>query len=434
MTLYPTKRAIALSAAFSGAALFTAAAAPSLWLAGVFGIVIIVFLLVSDFILAAKPDVLQIKCDAPKSVFIGRNTEVVFDVAMPSHPRTQIDVKLQTNDILGADEACKMDTQRKYAFMLTPGKRGQGEIQSLWLKWKGPLGLLWIQHVHRVDTEVPVVADTKTVEEEAIKLFVRHDLFGAKAQIVKGEGSEFDSLREFQAGMDTRSIDWKQTARHRLLLSKEFRAEKNHTIFFAIDTGRLMCEPVKGGIARLDQALNASLLMAFVSLKLGDRVGYFGFDSEPHLRTGVVAGPQSFHLLRHQTAQLEYRSRETNYTLALSSLASHLDRRTLIVVFTDFTDTIGAELMLKNLQPLLKKHLVIFATFRDAELESFTDNSPRDSGDITKAVIADNLLREREVVMSTLQKMGVLAIEASADRLGIDLLNQYLKVKQRNLL
>ena len=429
MTFYPTQRAIALSAAFSGVALFIAAAAPSLWLAGFFSVLVLVFLFATDFILSPKPAALKITCEAPKSVFIGRDTEVSFVVSIPSHPQAEIDATLETNEILGPGEALK-----NYGFRLKPDQRGQGKIEKLWLKWRGPLGLLWIQHVHQLDIEVPVVADTKTVEEEAIRLFVRHDLFGAKAQIVKGEGSEFDSLREFQAGMDTRSIDWKQTARHRLLLSKEFRAEKNHTIFFAIDTGRLMCEPVKGGIARLDQALNASLLMAFVSLKLGDRVGYFGFDSEPHLRTGVVSGAQSFHLLRHQTAQLEYRSRETNYTLALSSLASHLDRRTLIVVFTDFTDTIGAELMLKNIQPLLKKHLVIFATFRDAELEGFTDQSPRNSNDITKAVIADNLLKEREVVMSTLQKMGVLSIEAASDRLGIDLLNQYLKVKQRNLL
>ncbi len=372
---------------------------------------------------------LKIDDYAPAQAFIGRPTGIDFDVSFPDRPNIAIESRLQANALLQVHQG-----HQGHSFELDPHRRGQGEVQALWLRWRGPLGFVWNQHVHDVSRNIPIIPDTKTVEEQAIKLLVRDNLFGAKAQIDKGEGAEFDALREFQPGMDTRSIDWKQTARHRSLLSKEFRTEKNNSIIFAIDTGRLMCEPVNGGIARLDHALNAALLMTFVSLKLGDRVGFFGFDAKPHLKTGVVSGAQSFHLLRQLTAQFDYTNEETNYTLGLTELANHLDRRTLIVVFTDFADTTSAELMLANLGTLLKRHLVVFIAFRDDELEEFINASPEDAEDVTKAVIADNLLKERERVISQLQHMGILVVDAPTDRIGISLINQYLTVKRRNLL
>ena len=138
-------------------------------------------------------------------------------------------------------------------------------------------------------------------------------------QIERGQGTEFDSLREYMPGMDKRAIDWKHSARHRKLHAKEFRTERNHNIVFAIDTGYLMCEPLKG-MTRLDWSINASLLISYVSLKYGDRVGYFGFDKQPYLFTKPVSGTNSFPHLQSLTAQLEYSTNETNFTLCLSSL------------------------------------------------------------------------------------------------------------------
>ena len=91
----------------------------------------------------------------------------------------------------------------------------------------------------------------------------------------QGEGSEFEALREYMPGLDHRSIDWKHSARHRKLVCKEFRTERNHQIVLAFDTGHLMQEPLDG-IPKLDHAINAGLLLAFVSLKAGDRVGLYG--------------------------------------------------------------------------------------------------------------------------------------------------------------
>ncbi|NER06827.1 MAG: DUF58 domain-containing protein, partial [Okeania sp. SIO3C4] len=133
------------------------------------------------------------------------------------------------------------------AFELTPVRRGMAQIREVWVRWRGPLGLAAKRHREDLNVEIPVTPNTRWVKEEAIRLYARDADFGIKAQIDRGDGSEFDALREFVSGMDPRAIDWKHSARHRSLLAKEFRTERNHNIVFAFDTGRLMSEPLDGG-------------------------------------------------------------------------------------------------------------------------------------------------------------------------------------------
>jgi uncharacterized protein (DUF58 family) len=131
---------------------------------------------------------------------------------------------------------------------------------------------------------------------------------------------------------------------------------------------------------------------------------------------------------------VEYSDRETNYTLGLATLATGLQRRSLIVIFTDFADTVSAELMLAAVGTLLKRHLVLFILFRDEELEGFAAAEPNAPEDVTKAVTAAALLRQRRLVVNRLRRLGVHVIEAAHDRAGPALVNAYLEVKQRNLL
>src|SRR5690606_11214306 len=110
------------------------------------------------------------------------------------------------------------------------------------------------------------------------------------------------------------------------------------------------------------------LLAAWVALKEGDRVGFFAFDSRPRAASAPISGPRAFPMLQRIAAGIDYSDNETNYTLALATLASGLARRSLIVVFTEFTDTISAELMLAALGPLLRRHVVLFVVPQDEEL------------------------------------------------------------------
>jgi uncharacterized protein (DUF58 family) len=233
--------------------------------------------------------------------------------------------------------------------------------------------------------------------------------------------------------MDRRSIDWKQSARHAALLAKEFRTERNHNVIMALDCGRAACEPV-GGMPRIDRFIHAALLLSYACLRSGDRTGIFAFDSQPRVTTGAVSGLDAFRTLQAVAGRIDYSAHETNYTLALATLSGQLQRRSLIVVFTDFTDSTAAELMIESLGRLLRRHLVLFVVLRDDELEGLTAADPQMPEDVSRAVVAGTLLRERETVIGRLRRMGAHIVDAPAERVGTEVVNAYLDLKRRDLL
>ena len=431
----PTIRAVLLAWLGAPVAIAAGIAAPQAWPLGLGWIVLVVALVVADAVVGADRRGLATTLHAPVTLYTATDADAEIDIAFGAgRPPTLIEAALETNDRVTASPARARAIVRRgrsrVRFTLHPERRGESRLEKLWLRWRGPLGLVTKQRVVALGHVIAVTPDTHTVTKEAIRIFSRTALIGQKTQIERGDGSEFDALKEFVAGMDRRAIDWKHSARHRTLLAKEFQTERNHTITFALDTGRLMAEPV-GGAARIDHALNASLLLAYVSLKLGDRVGFFGFGARPVLSTGAVSGAGSFPLLQRQTAALDYSSDETNYTLGLTTLASRLARRSLVVVFSEFADATSAELMIENVGRLMRRHLVLFVAFRDEELEGLVRAEPREPDDVSRAVIAASLLKERDVVITRLQRLGVEIVDAPAARVGPALLNRYFELKRR---
>lgn len=435
--IYPTRRSILL--ALAGAPVVTAlgVAVPGLWTLGIAWVLTAVALMLADAWLAASPDKLTLAVDLPASLGVGARGEAVVTARFAGRAPGALDLALGVNARLRPEVGRRRirleGGEGRTRIGITSLRRGEGRIEALWTRWRGPLGLAWVQRRDPSSQVLPVTPNMQLVRDEALRLFSRDAQLGLKVQNEVGQGSEFHALKEFQTGMDHRAIDWKQSARHGKLLGREHRVERNHPIVLALDTGRLMCAPV-AGVPRIDHVINAALLLAFVSLKLGDRVGLFAFDARPRVSSGGAAGPGAFPLLQRLAGGLDYTTEETNFTLGLTTLAGQLKRRTLVVMFTDFADPTSAELMLENVGRLLKTHLVLFVVLRDEELESLVDRAPQDADDVSRAVIAGTLLQQREVVLSRLRRAGALIVEARADQLGPDLLNAYLDIKRRELL
>ncbi|MBU1287801.1 MAG: DUF58 domain-containing protein [Alphaproteobacteria bacterium] len=434
----PTPRAIFLMLLGVPLMLAIALMAPALWIVSAGWIVGVGALILLDAMIGASLRAYAAELDIPAVLYVGGSDALPLVLRFNEGPLPRrVQVQLETNEIL-EDIAVKglrgwEGNERPYEFTLTPKRRGMAKLVRLWSRWQGPLGLVQKRHILELDRDIPVTPNIRWVKDEAIRLFSRDAAFGIKTQIERGDGSEFDALREFSSGMDRRAIDWKHSARHRNLLAKEFRTERNHNIVFAFDTGRLMSEPL-GGVPKIDRAINAGLLLSYVSLRNGDRTMFYGFDSRPGLTTGFLSGPRGFPKAQGMAAGLEYSTQETNYTLALSTLASRLERRSLIIIFSDFVDTISAELMLENVKRLTDRHLVLFATFEDAALSGMVDAPPEETLDVTRAVIADGLLAERDVVFRRLQRMGVQIIETTPEAFGGALISRYLQIKQRDML
>jgi uncharacterized protein (DUF58 family) len=312
-------------------------------------------------------------------------------------------------------------------------RRGVARFERLWLRWTGPLGLAWQQGEIGVGASFPVLPDLRPVHDQGARIFQRYALEGLIAQLTRGEGSDFDTLVDFRTGMDRRAIDWKQSARHIKLLAKQYRTERNNQIVFAVDTGRQMCEPV-AGLARVDRCVSAMLLTAWIALKLGDRVAINAFDSRPRLSSGLVSGGGAFTELERVAAEIDYSADETNYTFALTTLAARLTRRSMIILFTEFTDTVSADFMLRAIRRLVETHLVVIVVLRDEELETIAAADPQSPDDVTRAITAADLLKDRRVVISRLQHLGVHVVEAEYDKVNERLVQSYLDLKKRDLL
>jgi uncharacterized protein (DUF58 family) len=431
----PTARAILIAALGAPLALILAAWAPDAWLLGAVWAIGMAAIIVVDAAMASDPGDVAITAKAPRLAGIGGGAiSALLTLAFGSRAPQTAQVALEAGPLLdvspGAIESNVEAGVSEAQFVLTPKRRGEARLEKAFVRWRGPLGLAWRQSESELDHRIAITADLGSIERYAQRLFSRTFVHGLKPMRDRGDGSEFDSLANFQQGMDTRLVDWKQSARHMNLLAKEVRAERNHQLAFAIDTGRLMCEPI-AGTPRVDCALNAALMLAYVGLKLGDRVSFFGFDAKPHLTTGFVAGPGAFTHLQALTASIDYSSEETNFTLGLSTLAERLKRRSMVVVFTDFADTISAELMVENIARLTRRHMIVFVTFRDEELESLRAMRPQTPGDVSRAVIAHQLLHERDVVLTRLRRLGVHLVSTSRDQLGPELVRAYDELRRR---
>lgn len=436
--IYPTRRAVLILAAGAPAALLAGVLTPAGWLAGPAWIAGILLFTVVDALTAGSRTALALEAPDPVRAAVGRPGLIGLRLGFGAgRAPDAMEGALSGDARLGLDGVSRTarlaDGRFDLAFPFTPARRGEARVESLWARWRGPLGLAWKQKVFDLDLSAPVLTDLQGVRDQAVRLFSRDDPFGTKTQLDIGEGSEFQALRDYQPGMDRRAIDWKSSARHAALLVKEFRTERNHNIIMALDCGRSACEPVDG-TPRIDRFIHAALLLSYACLRSGDRAGLFAFDSAPRLSTGAVGGPNAFRVLQAMAGRIDYSTRETNFTLALATLSGALQRRSLVVVFTDFTDTTAAGLMIESLGRLLKRHLVLFVVMRDAELEDLTLVEPDSAEDVSRAVVAGTLLREREAVIARLRRMGAHIVDAPASQVGPDVVNAYLDLKRRDLL
>ncbi|MCB2049929.1 MAG: DUF58 domain-containing protein [Novosphingobium sp.] len=312
---------------------------------------------------------------------------------------------------------------------LSPNRRGTAEIGPFWLRWPGPLGLAHRQVKRACDDTVRIWPDLSPIRSPALQTMLRDAQFGLIARRIRGAGSQFESLVDYQPGMDRRRIDWKSSARQTRLQARENESERNNQIVFAFDCGQAMCEPVDG-LPRIDRAVSAALTAAYVALKGGDKVALYGFAQRPEVMTPFQTGSSTFYRLQSAAAALDYHSQEPNFTLALATLSARLARRSLIVLFSDFSDPTSAELMIESIGRLVRHHLVLFVTMEDAELEHIIEEEPDDIGALASAVSAATLSRQRALVLQRLRQLGVDVIEAPWDRIGYRLIDRYLDIKR----
>ncbi|MDR1915456.1 MAG: DUF58 domain-containing protein [Synergistaceae bacterium] len=386
----------------------------------------------------ALPDrALHAELYPPELLYVGHSADVTLKLSSDDYGRQLMFQALleQTGpadaplSVLGMMQGGRLELR----LGITARRRGKLTIDALWLRWRAPLGLIEIRRRQPIGASINIVLNIRNVKESALQFLDDNTEYGVKSQSLRGEGSEFEDICEYQQGMDYRLIDWKRSARHRKILCKQFRQERNHHIVLGFDTGRLMLEQVDD-ISKLDHAVLAGLMLGWVSLRNGDLLGGCGFDARFRSFFKPDKGMQHFARFQRFTSELAYRTDETNFTLALAELNSRLKTRSLVILFTEFVDMISAELLIESLQWMTRRHVIIFVTMSDPVLMRLRDAPPRNFGLLAEAVIADDFLRERAIVLERISRLGIHCLDVPARGISTALINRYLLIKRRGLI
>ena len=434
----PTGRAVFIFVCGIPLALFVVIYDPSLWVLSFNYGALILLVAGTDALLAFPPRLLDVKVTVPERLYIGeRGATAVTIAAVRWRRATTFELiaeqrgEIEPSDIIVG--VLPVGHPLRIALPVIPRLRGQVHVDRIWVRWRGPLGLVQLTRQIAVDRTIDVIPSVRGVHGGALLFFSREAIYGIKSERQKGEGAEFEALREYSPGFDSRFIDWKHSARHRKLLCKEFRTERNHPVIMAFDTGHLMLEPVDG-ITRLDHAINAGLVLAWISLHGGDLVGTYGFDAAVRHYLSPIRGISGFARVQRATAELGYHHQETNFTLGLAELNARLKRRALVILFTDFVDTITAELLIESMQRVANRHVVVFVTQRGSVLQRAVEAEPGQFTDVAQAVLAHEFLRERSIVLERLERLGVHCLDVPSRGLSVALINRYLMIKERGLI
>jgi uncharacterized protein (DUF58 family) len=430
---YPSARTAVLLALAAPLAVVLAAAAPRAWIAApALGAALLVMVLL-DALLA--PALADLRVIVPEDGEVGEalRITVLADFRIDT-PRAAPVAALALDPRLAPGGRLVAPLRRDNGawsaeIETTPTRRGTGAVSAVWLRWDGPLGLASRQVRRDLAASVRIRPNIAPVRSPALQLFLRDAQFGMVARRIRGEGTEFEALADYEPGMDRRRIDWKSSARHARLFAKEYETERNNQIVFAFDCGQTMCEPI-AGLPRIDRAVTAALTTAWIALGAQDRVAIYGFAQRPQVMSPFVTAPRDFARLQEAAAALDYSAEQPNFTLALSTLAARLRRRSLIVVFSEFTDPTSAELMIESMRSLVERHRVIFVVMADAELADFVQAPVRSAQDAAMAVTATTLQQQRMLVLQRLRRAGILVIEAPHQHIGNRLLDAYLAVKR----
>ncbi|MEQ8717060.1 MAG: DUF58 domain-containing protein [Acidimicrobiales bacterium] len=311
-----------------------------------------------------------------------------------------------------------------------PHRRGRHRLEAIAVRCPGPLGLVGRQWNVRAAAEIRVVPRLRdrAMVEQAIAAARRMEL-GEKRPVVIGGATEFESLREYTPGDEYRRIDWSATARRGRPIVRTYRTPQYQSVVCLLDAGRVMSTAVAGS-PRLEHAIEGVLALSTLATRLGDRVGLVTFDRRIR---GVVApssDPAHVRAVTEGLFDLEPALVESDYAGAVRGALSRLDRRTLVVLFTDLVDGAVEDSLLPALPTVLGRHLLVVAATREVAVAPGSPTGSVDAAaDLHQRVAGERALAARNRSAARLEGLGVEVIDAAPDRFAVEIVESYLAIK-----
>jgi uncharacterized protein (DUF58 family) len=319
-------------------------------------------------------------------------------------------------------------------YTVRPLERGDVKLGAAWLRYRSASQFAerWAQAALEQTVRVfPDIEDAK-----------RHNIYLSRARQIelerrlirqRGVGREFESLREYQPGDEFRNICWTATARRGKHVTRLFQVERSQAVWIVMDAGRLLRARV-GELSKLDLSVNAALSLAQIALYSGDRVGLLVYGRNVQQRIGLGRGLSHMRAIMEALASAREEIAEADHLRAASALLQLQRQRALIIWITDLADSSMTPEVIEGASRILSKHLLLFTVIAQTDLNELASHTPENVEELYEVAAAQEMVHRRETLIGKVRNQGALALEIAPTRLTTALVNQYLEVKERNLI
>ncbi len=319
-------------------------------------------------------------------------------------------------------------------YRVRPVKRGEYVFGAVNVFVKSVLGLLQRRYKFDNDQMVPVYPSFIQMRRyELLAISNRLNEAGIKKIRRVGQNREFDVIKDYVAGDDPRTVNWKATARRGRLMVNTYQDEKSQQVYALIDMGRVMKMPFEE-MTLLDYAINASLVISNIAMLKYDKAGLVTFSSKVH----KVLASERKGLQMHNIMEVLFGAKtgyqESDYGKLYATIKQRITQRSLLLLFTNFETLSSMQRQLQYFRRLAKDHLLVVIFFENTELRAFLDKKPESMQEIYYQTIAEKFTYEKKLIVKELEKYAIHAVYTSPQNLTVNTINKYLELKARGLI
>jgi uncharacterized protein (DUF58 family) len=400
-------------------------------------LLVVLLMVGADLLAASSPRSVSVERVPPGRVRAGHETSSVLVVENTGSRRATLLVRDAWQPTAGArDNRHRLrlgpGDRAELSTPLRPVRRGELAAYGVTVRAFGPLGLGARQRTLPAPATLRSVPPFESRKHLPSRLARLRDLDGRSAVRVRGQGTEFDSLREYVHGDDVRSIDWRASARNRSVVVRTWQPERDRRVVLVLDTSRVSAGRVDD-VPRLDSAMETALLLTAIAARAGDRVDVLAGDRRVRTRLRLAGARDATSRLEDALAGLQPEIAEADWT-ALAGAVQGLGRqRALVCLLTPLEPSAVEEGLLPVLPVLVAHHRVVLASVRDPELERMA--AARQGLDqVYAAAAAEQTLTRRRATADLLETLGVDVLDVPAEDLPPALADHYLTLKAQGLL
>jgi uncharacterized protein (DUF58 family) len=330
--------------------------------------------------------------------------------------------------------------QLQSRYQILPRERGDVRIGRFFLRYQSKLGFAERWAVADISQTVRVLPDLEQARQHALYLIRSRQVeMERRRRRQRGHGREFETLRDYRQGDDMRDLCWTATARRHQLTTRVFEIERSQVVWIVLDAGRLLRAKIQQEnsplyLSKLDYAVNAALSLAQVATQCGDRVGLLAYGRSIQYNVPAARGALHLRAIVDCLAQVHGEASEADHSRAARVLLTEQSRRSLVVWITDFAETPTTPEVIEYAMQMTKRHLVIFSAINQPDLTALAETTPRTPEEMYRHAAALEIAHRRDLLLRGLRRSGIFAFELIPGLLASALVNQYLDIKERNLL